>query len=45
MEDLVMSFIESCPKAPLMTDEEIQAEVNAVRYEKRKTSVKCECDL
>ncbi len=25
-------FINSCPKSPLMTDEDIQAEVNAVRY-------------
>ena len=32
VEDLVLSFIESCPKEPLMTYEEIQAEVNAVRY-------------
>ena len=28
----VERFIESCPKTPQMTDEEIQAEVNAVRY-------------
>ena len=34
VEDLVLSFIESCSKEPLMTDEEIQAEVNAVRYGK-----------
>lgn len=34
MEDLVLCFIASCPKEPLMTDEEIQAEVNAVRYGK-----------
>jgi len=30
----VERFIESCPKTPQMTDEEIQAEVNAVRYGK-----------
>ena len=30
----VEKFIESCPKTPQMTDEEIQAEVNAVRYGK-----------
>ncbi len=24
-------FIKSCPKSPLMTDDEIQAEINAVR--------------
>lgn len=28
---LVERFIQSCPKIPLMTDEEIQAEINAVR--------------
>ena len=28
----VERFIESCPKTPQMADEEIQAEVNAVRY-------------
>ena len=28
----VERFINSCQKTPLMTDEEIQAEVNAVRY-------------
>ncbi len=27
----VERFINSCPKSPLMTDEEIQAEINAVR--------------
>ena len=27
----VERFINSCPKSPLMTDEEIQAELNAVR--------------
>lgn len=27
----VERFINSCPKTPLMTDEEIQAEINAVR--------------
>ena len=30
----VERFIESCPKTPQMTDEEIQAEVKAVRYGK-----------
>ena len=28
----VERFINSCPQTPQMTDEEIQAEVNAVRY-------------
>ena len=28
----VERFINSCPKTPQMTDEEIQAEINAVRY-------------
>ena len=28
----VERFIKSCPKSPVMTDEEIAAEVNAVRY-------------
>ncbi|MBR1520179.1 MAG: hypothetical protein IJ635_02970 [Bacteroidaceae bacterium] len=28
----VERFIQSCPKTPVMTDEEIAAEVNAVRY-------------
>jgi len=28
----IEQFIKSCPKTPLMTDEEIAAEVNAVRY-------------
>lgn len=32
--ELLERFIASCPKEPLMTDEEIQAEVNAVRYGK-----------
>ena len=27
----VEQFIKSCPKTPQMTDEEIQAEINAVR--------------
>ena len=27
-------FVHSCPKTPMMTDEEIAAEVNAVRYGK-----------
>ena len=30
--ELIDRFIASCPKEPLMTEEEIQAEVNAVRY-------------
>ena len=30
----VERFIESCPKTPQMTDEEIQTEVNAIRYGK-----------
>ena len=28
----VEKFIQSCPTSPVMTDEEIAAEVNAVRY-------------
>ena len=28
----IEQFINSCPKTPVMTDEEIAAEVNAVRY-------------
>ena len=28
----IEQFINSCPKTPVMTDEEIEAEVNAVRY-------------
>jgi len=28
----VERFINSCPKSPQMIDEEIQAEINAVRY-------------
>ncbi|MDD6016890.1 MAG: hypothetical protein PUC18_11565 [Prevotellaceae bacterium] len=28
----VEKFIHSCPTSPVMTDEEIAAEVNAVRY-------------
>lgn len=28
----IENFINSCPKSPVMTDEEIAAEVNAVRY-------------
>lgn len=32
--ELLDRFIASCPKAPVMTDEEIQTEVNAVRYGK-----------
>ena len=31
---IVQKFVDSCPKAPMMTDEEIAAEVNAVRYGK-----------
>ena len=30
--ELLDRFIASCPKTPVMTDEEIQTEVNAVRY-------------
>ena len=33
-ENLVEKFIDSCPKTTDITDEEIQAEVNAVRYGK-----------
>jgi len=29
----VERFINSCPKSPVMTDDEIAAEVNAVRFE------------
>ena len=29
----IEQFINSCPHTPVMTDEEIAAEVNAVRYE------------
>ena len=36
--ELIERFIASCPKEPLMTDEEIQAEVNAVRYESENPS-------
>ena len=32
--DLIERFVASCPKEPVMSDEEIQAEVNAVRYGK-----------
>lgn len=28
----VQKFIDSCPKVPMMTDEEIAAEVNGVRF-------------
>lgn len=28
---IVQKFIDSCPKTPMMTDEEIAAEVNAAR--------------
>lgn len=31
---IVQKFIDTCPKKPMMTDEEIAAEVNAVRYGK-----------
>ena len=30
----IEDFVNSCPKDPVMTDEEITAEVNAVRYGK-----------
>lgn len=30
----IEKFIKSCPQTPVMTDEEIAAEVNAVRYGK-----------
>lgn len=33
-DELIDNFIASCSKDPMMTDEEIQAEVNAVRYGK-----------
>ena len=32
--NIVQKFINSCPKTPMMTVEEIAAEVNAVRYGK-----------
>lgn len=28
----IEQFVDSCPQEPVMTDEEIAAEVNAVRY-------------
>ena len=31
---IVQKFIDSCPMKPMMADEEIAAEVNAVRYGK-----------
>ena len=31
---IVQKFVDSCPKVLMMTDEEITAEVNAVRYGK-----------
>ncbi len=31
---IVQKFVDSCPEVPMMTDEEIAAEVNAVRYGK-----------
>ena len=31
---IVQKFVDSCPKVLMMTDEEITAEVNAVRYKK-----------
>lgn len=31
---IVQKFVDSCLKTPMMTDEEIAAEVNAVRYGK-----------
>ena len=33
MRASIEQFINSCPQAPVMADEEIAAEVNAVRYE------------
>lgn len=38
---IVQNFVDSCPKAPMMTDEEIAAEVNAVRYKKSYKSPEC----
>lgn len=32
--ELIERFVASCPKEPMMSDEEIQFEVNAVRYGK-----------
>ena len=33
----IEQFINSCPQTPVMTDEEIAAEVNAVRYKAWKS--------
>ena len=38
---IVQKFVDSCPKTPMMTDEEIAAEVNAVRYGKSYKSPDC----
>ena len=38
---IVQKFVHSCPKTPMMTDEEIAAEVNAVRYKKSCKSPDC----
>ena len=38
---IVQKFVDSCPKTPMMTDEEIAAEVNAVRYKKSCKSPDC----
>ena len=38
---IVQKFVDSCPKVPMMTDEEIAAEVNAVRYKKSYKSPDC----
>ena len=38
---IVQKFVGSCPKTPMMTDEEIAAEVNAVRYKKSYKSPDC----
>lgn len=38
---IVQKFVDSCSKTPMMTDEEIAAEVNAVRYKKSCKSPDC----
>lgn len=38
---IVQKFVDSCPKTPMMTDDEIAAEVNAVRYGKSYKSPDC----
>ena len=38
---IVQKFIDSCPKTPMMTDEEIAAEVNAVLYKRSYKSPNC----